>query len=391
MSIEAKTILIVDDEPNLLSGITRNLHDQFEFETAATGIEALERLQHNPQIGVIMTDLRMPNMNGIELLIQVKNKFPSIIPLMLSGNADLSDMSQAVNEGHIFRFLTKPCPPELLAKMLNAALEQRRLIESEKILLQKTLNGSVQVLIDILSMFDSEAFGQTQTLRELSKYLAEQFDEDPWVVENASLLSHLSIVTIPPDLIQRYRAGDDLTVQEREIFQKIPKTSAALISQIPRLDTVAQTILYQRKHFNGIGFPNDKIAGSEIPMGSRILKGARDFLDLLQTGLKIPESLEKMQSRAGEYDPALLQMIDICKEVIEKRFLRKGLSTLKLSDMNKLRPGQLVKQKIETKTGVLIVREGIILQPALIEKITNFSNLNILKLPIVIEEVQIVE
>ncbi len=367
--MEQKTILIVDDEPNLLSGITRNLHDQFEFETAATALEALDRLWHNPKIGVIMTDLRMPNMNGIELLIQVKLKFPSVVPLMLSGNADLSEMSQAVNEGHIFRFLTKPCPPDLLAKMLNAALDQRRLIESEKILLQKTLNGSVQVLVDILSMFDSEAFGQAQTLRGLSKYLAEQFDEDPWIVENAALLSHLSMVTIPTDLIQRYRSGDSLTVQEREIFQNIPKSSANLISQIPRLDVVAKTILYQRKHFNGIGFPNDKIAGSEIPFGSRILKGARDLLDLLQTGLKIPGALEVMQARVGEYDVAILHMIDICKETIEKQFFRKGVSTLKLSDMTKLRPGQLVKHKIETKNAVLIVREGVILQAALIEKL----------------------
>jgi response regulator RpfG family c-di-GMP phosphodiesterase len=389
--MDQTTILIVDDEPNLLSGITRNLHDQFEFETAATGLEALERLRYNPKIGVVMTDLRMPNMNGIELLIEIQRLHPQTVRLMLSGNADLNDMAQAVNEGHIFRFLTKPCQPELLARMLNSALEQRRLIESEKILLQKTLNGSVQVLVDILSMFDSEAFGQAQTLRILAKYMAEQFDEDPWIVENAALLSHLSMVTIPTDLIQRYRSGDELTVPERDIFQKIPKSSAALISQIPRLDVVAETILYQRKHFNGVGFPNDKVSGLAIPIGARILKGSRDFLDLIQSGLKVQEALEKMQGRPGEYDPAILQMMDICKEAIEKQVVRRGMTTLKLSDMAKLRPGQLVKQKIETKAGILIVREGIVLQAALIEKITNFAHLNILKLPIVIEEVEVVE
>lgn len=389
--MEDPVILIVDDEPNLLSGITRNLFGQFEFETAANGVEALERIKFNSRIGVVMTDLRMPHMNGIELLVEIQKLYPKIVRLMLSGNADLNDMANAVNEGHVFRFLTKPCTPELMSKMLGAALEQRRLIESERILLEQTLNGSVQVLVDLLSLFDPEAFGQAQATRELSRYLAQQFDEDPWVIENAALLSHLSLVTIPTELLMKHRAGDELTVPERDIFYKVPKVSASLISQIPRLELVAKTILYQKKHFNGIGFPSDPIAGEEIPLGSRILKVSNDFLELIQSGLKIPEVLSKMQSRLGEYDTAILRMIDICREDIEKKFLRRSASVLRLTDGTKLKPGQIVKQKIENKNGILIVREGTVIQQALIEKLLNFISLSSLKLPIVVEQIEVNE
>ena len=139
-------ILFVDDEPNILQAIQRQLRSRFDVETAVSGDEALRILKEKGPFAVIVSDMRMPGMNGVELLTRVRDSYPETVRLMLTGNADQGTAMEAVNNGQIFRFLTKPCPQATLVVSVALAQRQHRLIMAEKEMLQKTLMGSVTVL-----------------------------------------------------------------------------------------------------------------------------------------------------------------------------------------------------------------------------------------------------
>ena len=123
----SEKILLVDDEPSILEGYERVLHQEFQIETASGGDEALQKLTAGGPYAVLVADMRMPGMDGAQLLAKVMIKFPETIRIMLTGNLDIQTAVRAVNEGSIFRFLTKPCEKETLISTLQAGLVQYRL------------------------------------------------------------------------------------------------------------------------------------------------------------------------------------------------------------------------------------------------------------------------
>jgi DNA-binding NtrC family response regulator len=144
-------ILCIDDDANVLTGIQRNLRKQFDIDTAVGALAALKLIEKECPYAVIVADMQMPGMNGVEFLNIARKKYPDTVRVMLTGNADQKTATDAVNRGHIFSFLNKPCPPEKLAEVLTDGIKQYRLITAERELLENTLNGSVKVLMEILS------------------------------------------------------------------------------------------------------------------------------------------------------------------------------------------------------------------------------------------------
>ena len=136
-------ILCVDDEANILEAHQRGLGKQFHIETALGAEQALGQIDAQGPYTVVVSDMRMPGMDGVQLLSEVRKRAPDSVRIMLTGFADLQTAIEAVNEGNIFRFLTKPCPQETLAKALSAGIEQYRLVTAEKELLAKTLRGAI--------------------------------------------------------------------------------------------------------------------------------------------------------------------------------------------------------------------------------------------------------
>src|SRR5689334_22713738 len=121
-------ILCVDDDPNILQGYKRAFRRDFEIHIAEGGIEGLAMIENEGPFAVVVSDMRMPVMDGIQFLIRVRELAPQSVRMMLTGNADQQTAIDAVNQGNIFRFMTKPCPPDVMATMLNAGIEQYRLI-----------------------------------------------------------------------------------------------------------------------------------------------------------------------------------------------------------------------------------------------------------------------
>src|SRR5207253_10506440 len=157
-------ILFLDDDGNLLSAVQRSLRKQFSIDTASQGAAALRQLVDAGPYAVVVADMQMPEMNGLEFLKKAQAAAPDTVRLMLTGNADQKTAVDAVNDGHVFRFLSKPCPPPTLVPALEAGLKQYRLIIAERELLENTLGGAVKVLIEILSVTDPVTFQRSRHL-----------------------------------------------------------------------------------------------------------------------------------------------------------------------------------------------------------------------------------
>ena len=164
-------ILFVDDESSVLSGYQRVLHREFEVSIALGGEQGLASIRTNGPFAVVISDMRMPGMNGAQFLSQVRQKVPDTVRMLLTGYTDLNAAMDAVNEGNIFRFLTKPCEKELLVKAIVSGVEQYRLVRIEKELLEKTLMGCIMVLMDVLSAASPEAFGKSRRIAHYVRHL----------------------------------------------------------------------------------------------------------------------------------------------------------------------------------------------------------------------------
>src|SRR3954463_14260156 len=255
-NVMAEKILFVDDDANLLASCERNLRRRFQIETAVGGQLGLEKIANHGPYAVVVSDMQMPGMNGIQFLSTVKDRAADTVRIMLTGNADVEVATGVVNEGNIFRFLTKPVPPEVLTKALDDALAQHQLIIAEKELLNKTLNGSIKLLTDILSIVDTPSFGRTQSLRDLvAEATAKLGLSNAWEIHLAVMLAPIGYVTVPAETMLKARAGEKLSAIENQMVARLPDTAAKLLANIPRLEGVAKIVRYQQKHFDGSGFP----------------------------------------------------------------------------------------------------------------------------------------
>jgi len=120
-------VLCVDDEPMLLAALKTSLHRRYDVTTAEGGLEALHLLRERGPFTVVISDFRMPGMDGARFLARARDVAPDTVRILLTGQAGLEDAIEVVNQGYIFRFLTKPCPPQVLLAAIENAVDQARL------------------------------------------------------------------------------------------------------------------------------------------------------------------------------------------------------------------------------------------------------------------------
>ena len=375
-------ILCVDDDPNILEACQRNFRKRFSIDTALGGKPALGLMESNGPYAVIVADMQMPGMNGVEFLTLAQRKAPDTVRIMLTGNADQKTAVEAVNKGHVFQFLNKPCPPETFGLALDNGVRQYRLITAERELLEKTVNGSINMLTNVLSSADPISFGCGEILRDYMRTFARALNiAQTWDLESAAMLSAIGYVTIPPDVIQKVRMNRDLTGTEKDMLTRVPEVGAKLVANIPRLESVAKMVLYQNKNYDGSGFPYDSVAGDDIPLGSRILKVLSDLAQLERTALARAKALEIMQSRVGVYDPRVLDAAFVSFDVYlaTSTSARSSTRAVGLPD---LEPGMTFSADVRTKDGSLIVRAGTSVSQMILERLRNMDALGYLETPI---------
>ena len=378
-------ILCVDDDANILAGYQRTLRKQFAIDIAVGPEAGLKAIEGQGPYAVVVADMQMPGMNGIQFLTKAREHTPDTVRVMLTGNADQKTAMDAVNQGHVFRFLTKPCSPEELGAVLKAGLEQYRLITAERELLGKTLNGSIKMLTDILSILDPQSSGLGQKMREYIRLFAQSLKlSQTWDLELAAMLSQIGFVTIPGIVLQKSRAEHGLSGEEKDMLARVPEIGAKLLNNIPRLESVAEIILYQNKNFDGSGFPTDKLSGEDIPIGSRILRVLADLLLIESKGIPRFKALTNMKQFPGRYDPKVLEAIAAAFDVFLAAKPSEETAAKEIT-FKELRVGNRLKADVMTSDGTLIVTAGTEVSQVVMEKLHNFADLSGIKEPIFVE------
>lgn len=305
-------ILFVDDEIRVLSALRRQLVDSpFDVETAVGPEEGLTRIRDGGPHAVVVSDLRMPGMDGISFLSRVGELAPDTVRMMLTGYADLDNAIEAVNRGRIFRFLVKPCEMAMLRESVEAGVAQYRLVTAERELLDRTLKGCIELLTDLLNIANPQAFVRASRLLPHARDLANALKlADVWQVETAAMLSQVGYVLLPEDILNRMLRHQPLTNEEKERVVMHPQITAELLDHIPRMKDVSRFIAYQNKCFDGTGAPRDAVKGEEIPIGGRILKVLLDYDFLVTGGATRLGAVRLMKKREGWYDPHLLETFE---------------------------------------------------------------------------------
>jgi response regulator RpfG family c-di-GMP phosphodiesterase len=364
-------VLFVDDEQNVLNGIRRSLRNDFDVHTALSGEEAL-RLLEGDDFGVIVSDCRMPKMDGIELLQRCAKVSPTSVRVMLTGNMDQETAVQAVNTGDVFKFLNKPCEVDDLKTVVSLAVRQYELVTAEKELLEQTLKGSIKVLADLLGIVKPEAFGRTGRLRRKAREIAQHLDGvKMWELDAATLLSQLGCVNVAPEILDKLQRGEELTPRESADFAAHPLLGADLISRIPRLDRVASIILYQNKGYDGSGPPIDDVKKDKIPLEARILHVVLLDDDLRRLGWSDTAIIDKLKKSGDKVDPAVLAAL------LKSTDLSGATEVIRLL-ASELELGMVVQEDIKTDQGVMLLCHGQEVTIAIREHLVKFQKLGAL-------------
>jgi len=359
-------ILFVDDDPNILQGYQRSLRKLLHMDTALGGKEGLAAVANTGPYAVIISDMRMPGMDGVQFLAKVKEIAPDSVRMMLTGNADMGTAISAVNEGNIFRFMTKPCEPEVFIKALQAGIQQYRLIMAERELLEKTLNRSIKALVDILSMVNPLAFSRAERVHKYVRHMVSELKiTTSWQYEIAAMLSQIGCVTIPPDTIEKYYAGQTLTDNEMEMFTAHPAVGAELLGKIPRMESVTMMIEGQMKPFSVYEHPGHPSKRSEMDLGAQMLKAAVEFDRLVSQGTHPSKAVEELLKRQKDVDPALVSTLRTADFGGADR-------VTKLIKIKDIAPGMVIGENIYTDKKLLLVPKGQEITHTLVERLKNF-------------------
>jgi len=361
----------VDDEPQILDAFKRQLRRDFKVDTASGPKQGLMAVREMGPYGVVVSDLRMPKMDGIQFLAGVREANPDTVRIMLTGYADINAAISAINDGNIFRFLTKPCPAEVLVKTLHAGLEQYRLVTSEKELLRGTLRGSIKVLTDILALVNPEAFGRGERIKRHVVRLASKMGlKNVWMFELGAMLSQIGCVSIPGEVLQKKYSGEELTVEEQQVYGMHPSIAVNLLSNIPRLEEIIEMVKCQEDFFSTEKPP---------PMGARLLKIALDYDELDQSGVEKHDAVAALNKRVGSYDLKVLEALELVA------FEEEGY-TLRDVAPRDLEPGMVLAADVKTDHGALLLVKGQEITEATIARLDNFRKTYNVEGPIQIME-----
>ncbi|MEM9881878.1 MAG: HD domain-containing phosphohydrolase [Planctomycetota bacterium] len=270
-------VLLVDDEANVLRGFRRTLHGRYDCVMAQGAAEAMAELCQEPDLAVIVTDMRMPGMDGITFITQARRLRPDAVYLMLTGNADLDTAADAVNRGHVFRFLRKPCPPEVFHPALDAALKQHATATAEQVLLRRTLTGSVGLLTEMLGLARPGLAEHHGRVRRAARQLVTQLElPDPWAHEVAALLSQIGRFSLPPELTEA--SAESLEdPDDRALLRSHPQRAARMLRHIPRLDLPGRIVARQLDATEPPTDPADAAGPDLEAWGGSVLRVALAF------------------------------------------------------------------------------------------------------------------
>jgi response regulator RpfG family c-di-GMP phosphodiesterase len=366
-------ILLVDDEPTVLAGYERSLRREFEVDTANGGELGLKSMRERGPYATIISDMRMPGMSGAQFLAQARQMSPDTTRMLLTGYTDMNAAMDAVNEGHIYRFLTKPCAKEAMVAAINSGVEQYHRICSERELLEKTLLGSIKVLTDFLSAASPAAFARSVRIAHFVRYMAKHLGiEFGWRLQAAAMLSQLGCVTLDTELIHKALDGETMEADEQARFEAHARTAMRLLEGIPRLEVTSWIIGHQY----ALQIPEDApdvadVSKNEIVLAAKVLKLAVAF-DQLRVKISGEEAIARLHKRIAEFGHELFDALRVIPPM-RGRMEARRVSSLRLTQ------GMVLDQDIRNKQGMLLVAKGQELNGALLIKLENFAKASLIE------------
>lgn len=361
MSIPPERVLLVDDDRNLLASFMRQFHNRLHLVTAASGGDGIQAIVDDGPFAVVISDMQMPNMDGVEFLTRVRSISPDTVRIMLTGNANLDVATQAINNGNIFRLLNKPVPKSVLYDALIEGIQLYRLVTAEKELLNKTLKGTVNLLTDMLGLMNPVSHARSSRIKRYVSGMVRKLGlGDVWIYELAAMLSQLGCITLAPELLVKVASGEDLSKSEQALFDKHPEIGARFLKHIPRLGVVASMIAQQNADTPQLQIGSGLTAAEKGALGGQILKVAIAF-DALVNGVNgevAENAVTPLRLNPKRYDPALVHALAASI----------GGRSFKVSRLpiNALQSGMILNQDLLTHSGTLLVAKGQELSPAIL-------------------------
>jgi putative nucleotidyltransferase with HDIG domain len=414
------TLLFVDDEANILSSLKR-LFRPFGYRifTAEGGAQALEIMEREA-VDLVISDMRMPEMNGAQFLEKVNEKWPETVRILLTGHSEISSTIDAINRGHIFRYISKPWEDndivlsikqalrqkqlekanqgleELTRKQneelkdLNANLEEKVKVRTEEVRqtmgflevahekLKKSFITSIRVFSNLIDMREGNMAGHSHRVADLCRSIAQQMemkDADAQDVFLAALLHDIGKIGLPDYLLEKPFAN--LTSEERLEVIKHPVKGQTALMALEQLNGAAKLIRSHHERYDGLGYP-DKLHGLEIPLGARILALANEY-DAVQIGTLLSKRLKQsdavlfiQEGRGLRYDPAVVDAFisvmrasgNVAQPVVELAL-----------HLDQIRSGMVLSRDLMSKQGDLLLSKDHRLDASLIDQIRSFEKL----------------
>ena len=362
------TILLVDDEPNVLVSLSMNLRRRYTVVTANSGAEGVKCLAADPGIAVIVSDMRMPGMDGAAFLAQARGICPDAVRMLLTGQTDMGSAIAAVNEGQIFRFLTKPTSPAAFLAAVESAMAQHRLITAEKVLLEETLRGSLRTMSEILAVANPALFGRATRIKRTVRAVGGRLGTaDHWQIDVAAMLSQLAQVSLPTETAEKLTCGADMSPEERAMIDRLPEVTDQLLANIPRLETVRAILAKAQEPYHPSHCMAPEAEMPLIDLGANIIKAATAFDALTQGGLSSLDAVRVMRAQPRRFDHAVLVALGDMYSNPDDH------GTIVEVAVMGLMSGMVLAEDLVTRSGVLLVTRGFEVTPTFMQRIRNFK------------------
>jgi CheY-like chemotaxis protein len=337
------------------------LRHEYHVITAAGGQEALDRLREVGAPAVVVSDMRMPGMDGAALLKIVRRSYPEATRILLTGEPGRDAAVAAINEGQIFRFLTKPCASEQVLAAVEAGVAYHRLLTAEKTLLQETLIGCIKALIDVLAITNPVAFGRSNRVKDLAMEVAQAAGQPRlWQLQAAAMLSQIGYISLPVELVEKLYYGQKLTREEKILADGAPAVAQTLLGRIPRLEPVLEILALSRKSA-GVA------ADSAVTLGADILRLVLEYDLQIVNGSTAQMATLALQARTGTHDKHL---VDLLAGVVGAGARRSEIIEIQL---RQVKPGMVILDDVRTHMGTVLAPKGFEVTEVFIERMRNFG------------------
>ncbi|QDS95698.1 Hydrogenase transcriptional regulatory protein hupR1 [Roseimaritima multifibrata] len=372
MSLVNRKVLFVDDDQKLLQGIERRFGDRFDLQVADSAKHALTLFDRKSPFAVVVSDMRMPVMDGLEFIERARQSTKHTVYMMLTGNQDLTTASEAVNRGQVFRFLTKPCPSRLLGEAIEAGIQQYSLLQVEQDLLQNTFCGSVVVLTEVLELAHPKLFRRSHAvsavLAQIMKHLGI---EECWEYRLAAQLANVGCVV---SLSDESAAADGIGSATIGVQQA--QAGKRLIRNIPRLEAVAEMV---GNHPTAIGKFTLKPSSTQerIESGATLVRAAMEAEAFERSGLPSAAIAQAVTARMPEI-PSLV--VDAFPTACGSRDAGGATRIVIEVTARQLREGMVLAEHVESQAdGSRLMSKGTRLSQSYIERLQHIVRRELLK------------